>query len=137
MKTALDSNILSSLWSNEPSAARVHAELKTARAHGSLVICPPVFVELMAHPLVSPGFVDNFMAETRIAVEFVLDESVWRKAAERYSAYAQRRRQSGGDSPKRLLADFVIAAHALLQADRLFTLDSSRYYRDFPELRLV
>lgn len=137
MKTALDSNILSSLWSNEPSAVRVQAELKSARSQGALVVCAPVFVELMAHPLVSPGFVDDFIRETRIAVEFVLSESVWRKAAERYSAYAQRRRLSGGASPRRLPADFVIAAHALLEADRLFTLDSTRYHRDFPELRLV
>ena len=137
MKTALDSNILSSLWSNEPSAARIQQELKKARAQGALVVCAPVFVELVAHPLVKPGFVDEFMSETRIAVEFVLSESVWRKAAERFSAYAQRRRQSGGNSPRRLPADFLIAAHALLDADCLFTLDASRYHRDFPELRLV
>jgi hypothetical protein len=137
MKTALDSNILSSLWSNESSAARVHAELRKARGQGGLVVCAPVFVELMAHPLVSPGFVDDFIAETRITVEFVLNEPIWRKAAERYAAYAQRRRQSGGNSPRRLPADFVIAAHALLHADRLFTLDASRYHRDFQELRLM
>ena len=41
------------------------------------------------------------------------------------------------NTPKRLLADFVIGAHALYSADRLLTLDEGRYRRDFPELKLL
>jgi len=137
MKTALDSNVLSALWSGETSAAPIREELRMARAQGSTVICAPVYVELAAHPLVSPGFVDEFLADTRIGVEFGLDEEVWRRAAEAFAAYAQRRRRSGGAQPKRVLPDFLIAAHALLRADRLFTLDPSRYQTDFPDLRLA
>jgi predicted nucleic acid-binding protein len=92
---------------------------------------------LVAHPLAAREFVDQFLADTEIAIEFMLDEFVWRKAAEGFAAYAQRRRRSGSTSPKRLLPDFLIAAHALLRADRLFTLDPTRYQLDFPELRLV
>ena len=108
-----------------------------ARAQGSTVICAPVYVELAAHPLVAPGFVDKFLADTRITAEFGLEEEVWRRAAEAFAAYAQRRRRSEGAQPKRVLADFLIAAHAQLRADRLFTLDPARYRRDFPDLRLV
>jgi predicted nucleic acid-binding protein len=136
MKTALDSNILSSLWSAEPSAPRVRQQLIDARAQGSIVVCAPVYVELGAHPLLSPGTVDRLLAEAGVAVEFDLEERVWRMAAQGFAAYAQRRRRSGGQPPKRLLADFVIAAHALLCADRLLTLDSSRYQQDFPNLQL-
>jgi predicted nucleic acid-binding protein len=137
MRTALDSNILSCLWSNELSAERVQTELRSARSLGGIVICAPVYVELVAHPLVSIGFVDRFLAETAIAVEFDLDELVWRKTAEGFTAYVKRRRRSGGASPKRVLPDFIIAAHALLRADRLLTLDPARYRRDFPELQLA
>jgi predicted nucleic acid-binding protein len=137
MKTALDSNILSALWSNEPSALRIETELRYARGQGSVVICAPVHVELTAHPLVSPGMVDKFLAATDIWVDFSLDEEVWRKAGEVFASYAQRRRRSAGTVPKRLLPDFLIAAHALLRADRLFTLDATRYQLDFPNLRLV
>lgn len=137
MKTALDSNILSSLWSAEKSAEHIRQKLIDARARGSIVLCAPVYVELSAHPLVTPGVVDRLVKEADITIEFVLDESVWRKAAERFAAYAQRRRTSAGGLPKRLLADFLIAAHALLNADHLFTLDASRYQQDFPELRLL
>ena len=44
---------------------------------------------------------------------------------------------TGGGAAKRLLVDFIIAAHALLRADRLMTLDASRYARDFPRLCMV
>jgi hypothetical protein len=137
MKTALDSNILSSLWSAELSASRVKQQLIDARAQGSIVVCAAVYAELAAHPLLSPGLLDRLLAQAGITVEFALDELVWRKAAERFATYAQRRRDSGGAAPKRFLADFLIAAHALFRADRLFTLDPSRYQQDFPELRLV
>jgi len=36
-----------------------------------------------------------------------------------------------------LLVDFLIGAHALVQADRLMTLDAKRYQRDFPELKII
>jgi predicted nucleic acid-binding protein len=137
MKTALDSNILSAIWSAEPSTPRVRAALRAARAQGSIVISGPVYVELLAHPLVDTGFVDKFLEETEIAVEFALDELVWRTAAQGFAAYAKRRRRSGGDSPKRLLVDFLIAAHALVQADGLLTLDPTHYKQDFPKLRLL
>lgn len=137
MKTALDTNILSAFWSNEPSAPRIEQELKNSRAQGGLVVCAPVYVELMAHPSVSPGFVDKFLAETEIAVEFVLEEQVWRKAADSFTAYAHQRRRSGGQSPKRLVVDFIIASHASLHADRLMTLDAGRYSQYFPTLRIV
>ena len=137
MKTALDSNILSSLWSAEKSAEHITQKLVEARARGGIVLCAPVYVELTAHPLVTPGMVDRLLKEADIAIEFVLDEAVWRMAAERFAAYAHRRRTSAGGVPKRLLPDFLIAAHALLNADRLFTLDASRYQQDFPEPKLL
>lgn len=137
MRTALDSNILSSLWSAEASAQDIRQQLVGARAQGSIVVCAPVYLELSAHPLVAPGMLDRLLGEADIGIEFDLDERIWRKAAERFAAYAKRRRRSGGSSPKRLLADFLIAAHALLHADRLFTLDPSRYKQDFPELKLL
>lgn len=137
MRTALDSNILSALWSNEPSAVRIETDLKDARSLGRLLICGPVFVEVRAHPMISAGFVDEFLAQTEIHVDFALDERVWRKAAEGFTAYAQRRRRSGSTEPKRMFPDFLIAAHALLRADRLMTLDPARYQQDFPTLRLI
>jgi len=137
MRTALDSNIISALWSAEASTPSIRSELRTARSLGSLVICAPVYAELAAHPLEPERFMDRFFSDTGITVEFLLDEDTWRRAAFAFAAHARRRRRSGGTSPKRVLPDFIIASHAFLRADRLFTLDPSRYQQDFPDLRLV
>jgi len=44
---------------------------------------------------------------------------------------------TAGGQPRRILADFVVGAHALLRTDRLFTFDRDRYMTDFPELPLM
>jgi predicted nucleic acid-binding protein len=137
MRTALDTNILSPIWSGAPSAATVAAQLSKLRAEGAIVICAPVFVELSAIPGMNVQTVRKALSETAIAIDFDLEEDVWMLAAESFAAYTMRRRRSGGGSPKRLLADFVIASHALLKADRLMTLDPVRYNLDFPKLHLV
>ena len=137
MRTALDTNILSALWSSETVSAHVVDQLGQAHSQGGLVVCAPVYVELLAHPAASPQFVGNFVADTGILVDFDLSEAVWRLAGKSFANYANRRRRSGGDSPKRLVVDFLIASHALLSADRLMTLDASRYQRDFPQLKFV
>jgi len=137
MRTALDTNILSPVWSGEPSAPAIAAQLSKARADGGLVVSAPVFAELTAMPAVTVQRVDKLLREMTIIIDFDLGEDVWRLAATGFAAYAKRRRNSGGDSPKRLLVDFIIASHALLRADRLMTRDSSRYGLDFPNLCLI
>ena len=137
MRTALDTNVLSSIWAATPAASTIAAQLSRVRAEGSLVISAPVFVELSAVPGLSLQIVRKALAETSIAIDFDLEEDVWLLAAARSADYTLRRRRSGGGSPKRLLPDFVIASHALLKADRLMTRDASRYTQDFPSLRLM
>jgi predicted nucleic acid-binding protein len=110
------------------------ALLGQSRNAGGLVICGAVYAELLAHPKATAAFVDGFLAATEVQVEFELDEAVWRDLARRFAAYAERRRRSSGHSAKRLLVDFMIGAHALHRADRLITLDVSRYRVDFPDL---
>jgi hypothetical protein len=137
LRTALDTNVLSALWSGEPSARGIDSALFEARSEGGLVICAPVYCELLVYPSATQRFVREFLGETGIFVDFLLDEQVWQRAANAFVAYAERRRRSRGGSAKRMLVDFVIAAHALLRADRLMTLDASRYRRDFPKLHII
>jgi predicted nucleic acid-binding protein len=137
MRTALDTNVMSPVWSGEPAAATIVAQLLRARAEGALVVSAPVFVELSAVPGLNVQRVRKALQEMAIAIDFDLGEDVWQLAATTFAAYAIRRRHSGGGSPKRLLSDFVIASHALLKADRLMTRDANRYSQDFPKLRLI
>jgi predicted nucleic acid-binding protein len=137
VRTALDTNILSALLSNEPPAQSISIRLSQAYSEGGLVICAPVHVELSAHPLAKPGLVDAFLEDVGIVVDFFLTEDVWRLAGKSFATYATRRRRSAGGSPRRLLVDFVIAAHAVLKADQLMTLDAAPYEQYFPQLRVI
>ena len=137
MRTAIDTNILSALWSGEPLASAVSEVLDQAATDGGLVVSAVVYAELLAHPKAKLDFVDGFLSSTGISIDFDLGEPVWREASIRFSKYANRRRASRGGRAKRLLADFIVGAHALLSADRLLTLDRSRYSRDFPELQQI
>ncbi|MDF1521529.1 MAG: PIN domain-containing protein [Trueperaceae bacterium] len=135
-RTAIDSNVIVALWSREPMATRMAQLLRAARAAGPLAVAAPVWAELHAAPGATPEFVARFLADTEIAVDFHLDEPVWRHAAQAFAAYADRRRASGGGHPQRLLVDFVVGAHAVKRADRLLTLDPDRYRSAFADLRI-
>ena len=136
MRTAIDTNIISALWSGEATAAVVKNLLDEAAERGGLVICPVAFVELRAFPRATASYVDSFLDETGIVADWTFDEAIWQLAAERYERYAVRKRKQKMGEPKRLIADFIVGAHALLRADVLLTLDPRPYCRDFAELSL-
>ena len=137
MRTAIDTNVFSVIWSSEFSAEKATAQLNEAKMEGLLVISPFVFAELLAYPRATEAFVRGFLQATGVVVDLKLEERVWTIAGLRYARYTARRRQATGECPRRILADFLIGAHALVQAERLLTLDPKRYSQDFPELRLL
>lgn len=136
MKVAVDSNVISALWTGEPASPHCRTQLESARLRGGIVICAPVYCELHACPGISRGLVSDFLRDTEIVCDFEMGAEVWREAAVRFARYADRRRKSGGQSAKRILVDFVVGAHALVRTDGLLTLDRERYARDFPDLKL-
>jgi len=137
MRTAIDTNVISALWSLEPAASRLVAALGNAKTLGGLVICAPVYAELLAYPKATEAFVNTFLSDTGISVDFELPQPVWSDAGRRFARYANRRRRSARQGPRRLLVDFIIGSHALSQADRLMTLDAKPYRQDFPELKIT
>jgi predicted nucleic acid-binding protein len=137
MRTAIDTNVLSALWSKEPTASDIAKNLGHAKTEGGLVVSAPVYAELLAYPKATESFVNDFLADTGIAVDFEFQQPIWLEAGRRFARYAKRRRRSHLDGPKRLLADFIIGSHALAEADRFMTLDPKRYGRDFPGLKLI
>ena len=134
MRTAVDTNVISALWSGEPASRGMAELLGRAQSEGGLVISAPVYAELLAYPSATRTFVRQFLEATHVVTDFSLDEAVWQAAGGAYAAFAQRRRRSKDASPKRLLVDFIVGAHATLKADRLLTLDADRYKLAFPKL---
>jgi predicted nucleic acid-binding protein len=135
--TAVNTNVIVALWDLDPAlSTTARSALDGALAGGSLVICAPVFSELMAAPSRTEGFLDSFFGETGIRVEWILEEAVWRSAGRALQAYAGRRRKESSGL-RRILADFLIGAHALEGGHRLLTFDDHLYRAAFPSLSLV
>jgi len=138
MTTALDTNVVIALWYEDDALnSTARAALDEALARGRLVTAAPVFAELLAAPTRTETFVDYFLKETGIAVDWNIDEQIWRTAGRAFQDYAghRRKRQSGG--PRRILADFVIGAHALRRGYRLLTFDDRLYRAAFPRLSIA
>lgn len=136
MTTAVDTNVIVGLWDRDPilSAAAQRA-LDAAQDLGPLVAAALVFSELMPAPGRDSAFLDRFFQSTSIRVDWHISEGVWRAAGQAFRSYASRRgtRHPG---PRRILADFVIGAHAAVNGFHLLTLDSEIYAAAFPDLAI-
>ncbi len=138
MITAIDSNVLIALWNPDDTLNTLaRSALDAALGRGSLVIAAPVFAELLAAPSRTEAFLDAFCQETGIAVDWRLTEAVWRAAGRAFQQYVARRRTYQNGGPRRILADFVIGAHASHHHFRLLTLDDRLYRSAFPRLTIV
>ena len=138
MTTAIDTNVLVALWDKDEAVnSAAQAALDAALRRGRLVIPAPVFAELMACPGRSEAFLDAFLRDTEISVDWNLDEAVWRTAGLAFQNYAARRRKQRDYGPRRILADFLIGAYALERRYHLLTLDDRLYRASFPRLDIV
>ena len=121
-------------WGCESRVASL--KLIECRRQGTLLVCPIVIAELLANPDVTEDLLHDFIDLTGIEVTYDMSPSVWLLAGTRFARHALRRRAATRQGPRRLVADFLIGAHALTYADRLMTLDTTVYAQDFPELQL-
>ena len=138
MITAVDTNVLVALWDRDNALnSTAQAALDAAFARGKLVISGAVFAELLALPHRTEAFIEEFLKETGIGVDWITDEAMWRVAGRAFQAYANHRRKQKSGEPRRLLADFLIGAHAVEKGVALLTLDDGIYRAAFPKLPIV
>lgn len=137
MRTAVDTNIfIRYLSGDEETAKEMQTALEKAKAKGDLVASPAVYAELVAGR--TPETVDTFFHDKGIEVDWHIGKAVWREAGVRYARYARTRiRQPDDPGPRRILADFLIGAHALKMADALLTADTGIFSTYFPELEII
>ena len=136
MSTAVDTNVIVDVVGGTPStAAQAAATLTLHGRQTALVVAPVVYAELFAHPAWNGDEIDEFLGATGITVDWHLTQDVWRNAGEAFASYARRRAKQRGGLPRRLLADFVIGAHAA-RIGALITGDVAFYRTNFPDLRI-
>lgn len=124
MTTAVDTSVLLDILVDDARfASRSEAALADARAAGRLVVCEAVIAELRP-ALTSTSELANFLNE--MGLEFLPStrESAF-LAGTIYTSYLKNR-----GTGRRVLPDFLVAAHAYSCADRLLARDRG-YYREY------
>ena len=131
MITAVDTNILLDIVRpNEDFFAPSLQLLEQAAQAGSLAACDLVYAELCVH-FNKQDECDGFLNEAQVRVE-----ALSREASFLASRVWRTYRKQGGKR-NRILADFLIGAHAQVQASRLLSRDRGFYRPMFPELRVI
>lgn len=131
MITFVDTNILLDIFLPDPEFGESSANaLETAFQSGSLVINEIVYAEL------APQFddrhtLDNILEGLGIRIVLIDKETAF-AAGQLWKKYRAPR-----GNKRRILADFLIGAHALNCADTLLTRDRGFYRRYFKSLKIA
>jgi len=131
VKTAVDSNVLLDiLIGTEAEAEAATRALRRAREEGPVVLSVIAYAEV-ANRFATRAALESYLSDLGITTESLDEESAY-QAGRFFHAYRRR----GGDRV-RILPDFLIAAHAQEQADRLLTKDRGFYGTSFPKLKVL
>jgi predicted nucleic acid-binding protein len=119
---AVDSSVLVDMLFAGPNAADSAQTLSETAQVGPLAISEVAMAEICAHG-------DSETTRKTLASLGFIFVPLTEKAAIRAGEMSKRYRKNGG-TRSRIIADFLIGAHALMQCDGLVTYDSG-FHRDY------
>ncbi len=130
MRTAIDSSVLLCILRRQAGWESWRAILSRAAEEGSLALCPVVFAEC------SIGFSSVDQALAKFDSLCIAYDPMAPAAAYFAGQMFLRYRREGGPR-QHLIPDFLIAAHASVQADRLAAIDRGYLRTYFPTLPIL
>lgn len=130
MITAVDTSVLLAIYRGEDAAEAWMAKLVAARSGGALIVCEVVYAEFGA-AFSEQSELDRTLDDLGVAFDGSSREAAF-AAGRAFKAY-----RAAGGPRERMIPDFLIAAHAHAQADRLFAADRGYARTYFPKLKLV
>ena len=131
----LDTNFVQALLQTQHIHHGRSIDVLVQHADAPICICPLVFSEALCIPEMTLSTLNLFLEDFGIEVDWLIPEQVWIEAGVARATHLQYRADL--NSPKRLIADFVIGAHALVRGFRLCTFDPKGFRTAFSNLELI